>query len=238
MEGERVPEVTIRTRVEGRWHDVETRALFAGRTVVVFGLPGAFTPRCSGGHLPRDQELAPAFFERGVDEIVCVSVNDAYVMDAWKAHQGADDITFLPDGNGEFTRGMGMLVDKRSLGFGERSWRYSMLVRDGVVEKMFVEPERDGDPFEVSNAETMLDHLAPGMGAPPDVLLFTRPGCPFCFRAKARLEEAGLAYEEVAASPRRLRAISGRTSAPQVFIDGRHIGGSDDLDAWMNERTE
>ena len=206
-EGARAPEVVIRTRTESRWGEVDTQALFSGRTVVVFSLPGAFTPTCSSSHVPRYQELASAFAAHGVDEIVCVSVNDAFVMEAWRADQGADDITFLPDGNGVFTRAMGMLVDKRDLGFGDRSWRYSMLVRDGVVERMFIEPEVPGDPFQVSDADTMLGYVAPDAVPPPDVLLFTKPGCIHCARAKAALAEVGLGYDEVPATPRRLRAI-------------------------------
>ncbi len=235
-EGKRVPDVTIRTREGGQWKDIETKSLFEGRTVIVFSLPGAFTPTCSSSHVPRYQELASTFFAHGVDEIVCVSVNDAFVMDAWKVDQHASDITFLPDGNGDFTRGMGMLVDKRGLGFGERSWRYSMLVRDSVVEKMFIEPQVDGDPFEVSDADTMLGYLAPEARTPPDILMFSRPGCVFCVRSKAALEDAGLPWEEVAASPRRLRAIARAETTPQVFVDGEHIGGYEQLKAWLDRR--
>ena len=126
------------------------------RTWCVFSLPGAYTPTCSSTHLPRYNELAPVFKQHGVDEIVCLSVNDAFVMNEWKAGQERDNITFLPDGNGDFSEGMGMLVDKRDLGFGKRSWRYSMLVRDGMIENVFIEPDKEGDPFEVSDADTML----------------------------------------------------------------------------------
>jgi len=127
--------------------------------VVVFSLPGAFTPTCSSSHVPRYEELHDELRARGVDDVLCVSVNDAFVMDAWREEQGARRVTFVPDGNGAFTAGMGMLVDKAALGFGQRSWRYSMLVRDGVIEKMFVEPEQPGDPFQVSDADTMLRYL-------------------------------------------------------------------------------
>ena len=111
---------------------ITTDDLFARKTLVVFSLPGAFTPTCSSTHLPRYNELAPAFFANGVDEILCVSVNDSFVMNEWAKRQEAHNIVMLPDGNGEFTEGMGMLVDKSDLGFGKRSWRYSMLVKDGV----------------------------------------------------------------------------------------------------------
>ena len=149
MVGQRVPSATFKTRQNGEFFDVTSEQIFNGRTVVVFSLPGAFTPTCSSTHLPRFNELAPVFKQEGVDEIVCMSVNDAFVMDAWKEHQEADQVTLIPDGNGEFTQGMGMLVDKSDLGFGQRSWRYSMLVKDGVIDQMFIEPNVPGDPFEV-----------------------------------------------------------------------------------------
>lgn len=234
-EGERVPDATFRVREGTEWKNLTTKEIFRGRTVVVFSLPGAFTPTCSSAHVPRYDELAPIFAQHGVDEIICVSVNDAFVMDAWKEDQGATRVRFLPDGNGEFTEKMGMLVDKRSLGFGPRSWRYSMLVEDGVITKMFIEPEREGDPYEVSDADTMLRHVAGGEVKTTDVLMFAREGCSHCARAKRMLEEAGLEYEWVPSNPRRLRAVSGRATTPQVFIDGSHIGGADDLAAWLEK---
>ncbi|MEP7209052.1 MAG: peroxiredoxin, partial [Casimicrobiaceae bacterium] len=136
-EGQRVPKVTFKVRDKGDWKSVTTDDLFAGKTVVVFSLPGAFTPTCSSTHLPRYNELAPAFHANGVDSIVCIAVNDAFVMNEWAKDQEAENIVLVPDGNGEFTHGMGMLVDKSDIGFGKRSWRYSMLVKDGVVQKMF-----------------------------------------------------------------------------------------------------
>ena len=147
-EGQQVPQVIFRTRSGGDWKNVSSNDLFKGKTVVLFSLPGAFTPTCSSTHLPRYNELAPAFFANGVDSIVCVSVNDAFVMNEWAAGQECDNVQMLPDGNGEFSGAMGMLVDKSDLGFGKRSWRYSMLVRDGVIEKMFIEPQKAGDPFD------------------------------------------------------------------------------------------
>src|SRR5436189_1081743 len=117
-EGQTVPDVTFRIRRNGEWATVTTDDLFAGKNVIVFSLPGAFTPTCSSTHLPRYNELAPTFFANGVDAIICVSVNDAFVMNEWAADQEADNISLIPDGNGEFTEGMGMLVDKSELGFG------------------------------------------------------------------------------------------------------------------------
>lgn len=232
-EGKSIPEVTFRTREGGDWRNVSTADIFAGKTVVVFGLPGAFTPTCSSMHVPRYNELQPTFAKHGVDEIVCVSVNDAFVMNAWRDDQDAARIRFVPDGNGEFSEKIGMLVDKADLGFGKRSWRYSMLVRDGVIEKMFIEPDKPGDPFEVSDADTMLKHIAPGATLPSDVVLFTKAGCSHCARAKAALTEKGLAYADIPANPAILRAVAGATSTPQVFVDGKHIGGADELVAHL-----
>jgi glutaredoxin len=164
-----------------------------------------------------------------------VSVNDAFVMEEWAKNQGAEDLLFLPDGNGEFTAGMGMLVDKSDLGFGKRSWRYSMLVEDGVIRKMFIEPEVAGDPFQVSDADTMLRHLDPKAEPPHDVLMFSRLGCGHCARAREMLETRGWPYEEVAASPRRLRAVSGKSTTPQIFIDGAYIGGADELEVYLGK---
>lgn len=233
IEGQKVPDVTFRTRAEGQWKDVKSAEIFGGKKVVVFALPGAFTPTCSSAHVPRYNELLPAFKARGIDDVVCLSVNDPFVMEEWAKNQHAAAIRFLPDGNGEFSDKMGMLVDKSNLGFGKRSWRYSMLVNDGVIEKMFIEPEKDGDPFEVSDADTMLKHIDPKAEAPHDVVLFTKPGCSFCTKAKQLLSEKGMPFEEIASSPRNLRAVSGKSSTPQVFIDGKYIGGADDLEKFF-----
>ncbi|MEQ8235002.1 MAG: glutathione peroxidase [Gammaproteobacteria bacterium] len=236
-EGQRVPQVEFRTRQGHDWVNLSTSELFDGKTVVVFSLPGAFTPTCSSSHVPRYNQLAREFARAGVDEIVCVSVNDAFVMNEWQEDQQAWNIRFLPDGNGEFTEGMGMLVGKEDLGFGRRSWRYSMLVRDGVIEKMFIEPEMPGDPYDVSDADTMLAHLAPNAPKPLDATVFTRKGCGHCARAKEALEHADIAFEELVLNrdftDRTLRAVTGRTTFPQVYINGEHIGGADDLENWL-----
>lgn len=236
-EGSRVPEVTFKTRRDGQWVDLSTHQLFDGKNVVVFSLPGAYTPTCSSSHLPRYNELAPTFRAHGIDDVICIAVNDGFVMSEWAASQQAENITMVPDGNGEFTQAMGMLVDKRSLGFGMRSWRYSMLVRDGVIEKMFIEPDKEGDPFEVSDADTLLRYLAPEAKPPEPVTLFTKPGCPHCARAKAMLKQAGLTYEEVGlghgVSSSTLQAVAGASTTPQVFIGGQRIGGADELRDWL-----
>ncbi len=240
-EGKAVPDVTFRIRKDQEWQDVTTHDLFAGKTVVVFSLPGAFTPTCSSTHLPRYNELAPAFLANGVDSLLCVSVNDTFVMNEWSKDQEAHNIHMIPDGNGEFTAGMGMLVDKRELGFGQRSWRYSMLVRDGIVVKQFIEPQVPGDPFEVSDADTMLSYLNPSARKPDQVAILTREGCPHCARAKALLQDAGYRYAEIALPPTQrsqvVGAITGRATVPQVFINGEHVGGSEALEAWLALRN-
>ncbi len=237
VEGQRVPNVTFKTRQDHQWVDLSSNQVFAGKSVIVFSLPGAFTPTCSSSHVPRYNQLEPLFRAKGIDEIICISVNDAFVMDEWKRSQKADRITFLPDGNGDFTQGMGLLVGKEDLGFGKRSWRYSMLVRDGVIEKMFVEPEEPGDPFQVSDADTMLAYVDPNAQRPYDVSVFARPGCVYCARAKDLLNDAGIEYEELVLNrdytDRTLRAVADATSYPQVFVNGQHIGGADELDAWL-----
>ena len=232
-EGQKVPNVTFPMRVNDDWSKRDTQDIFSGKTVVVFSLPGAFTPTCSSSHLPRYNELASKFSENGVDEIICVSVNDTFVMNAWAADQSAENVSFIPDGNGDFTDGMGLLVDKAEIGFGKRSWRYSMLVKDGVIEKMFIEPDLPGDPFVVSDADTMLAYINPEAIQTTKVTLFTKPGCPHCARAKALLAQQGLQYEELTVGEEitisAMRAITSADTVPQVFIDGKHIGGADDL---------
>ncbi len=167
-----VPSVTFKTRVRNdalggpnpfEWKDLGSDEIFKGKNVVMFSLPGAFTPTCSTSHLPRYEELYADFKAQGVDAVVCISVNDAFVMYQWAKSQNAKNVFLLPDGNGDFTRKMGMLVDKRNLGFGMRSWRYSMYVENGEIKKIFSEPgfqdESPTDPFEVSDADTMLKYL-------------------------------------------------------------------------------
>ena len=241
IEGSKVPAVTFYGRNGDDWQHVTSDELFSGKRVIVFSLPGAFTPTCSSRHLPRYNELAESFKQKGIDGIVCMSVNDGFVMEAWQQDQDAEHIRVIPDGNGEFTEGMGMLVDKSDIGFGKRSWRYSMLVNDGVVEKMFIEPDEPGDPFHVSDADTMMQYLSPNDASNQKVSIITRAGCPFCQKAKTMLSDNGFAYEEIelgqgGVSENTLIAMTGRKSAPQVFIDGNHIGGSDDLATWMASR--
>ena len=238
-EGQKVPSVTFPVRKNDEWVNVTTDEIFAGKTVVVFSLPGAFTPTCSSTHLPGYNNLAPVFKASGVNEIVCISVNDTFVMNEWAKDQESDNVTLIPDGNGEFTEGMGLLVDKSNLGFGKRSWRYSMLVKDGTIEKMFIEPEVEGDPFEVSDAETMLKYINPDAKGLPLVTVFSKVGCPYCAKAKALLDSKGIKYEEIPLSKtvttKTLKAVSGATTTPQIFIDAKLIGGSEALEEYFNK---
>jgi len=241
-EGQRVPDVVFKVRQNDAWVDITTADIFAGKTVVVFALPGAFTPTCSSTHLPRYNELAPVFKKEGVDTIVCLSVNDTFVMNAWSGDQNAENITFIPDGNGDFSEGMGMLVDKNDLGFGKRSWRYSMLVKDGVIEKMFIEPQKPGDPFEVSDADTMLGYINSSAVLPKRVTLFTKPGCPHCARAKKLLTDNHFKYEEIVLGGKgltysTLTAVTGQGTTPQIYIDGVHVGTADALEQWVKENA-
>ncbi|WP_096087165.1 glutathione peroxidase [Agaribacterium haliotis] len=241
-EGQRVPVCAFPVRVNNEWQQWTSDGLFAGKKVIVFALPGAFTPTCSSTHLPRYNELAPVFKQHGIDEIICLSVNDTFVMNSWAGDQQADNIRFLPDGNGDFSEGMGLLVDKSDIGFGKRSWRYSMLVNDGVIEKMFIEPEEPGDPFKVSDADTMLNYLAPEAKLPARISLFTKPGCPHCSRAKDALAARGLKYEVIelghdGLSYSSLAAVTGQGTTPQVYVDGQRIGGADELEAWLAENN-
>ena len=238
-EGHTVPNVIFPTRQGDKWVEVSTDDIFKGKTVVLFALPGAFTPTCSSTHLPRYNELAAAFSSEGVDTIACLSVNDTFVMNAWAGDQNAENITFIPDGNGDFTEGMGMLVDKLDLGFGKRSWRYSMLVKDGVIEKMFIEPEEPGDPFKVSDADTMLEYINADAKKPTRVTLFSKPGCPHCARAKKVLEDSGYNYEEILLGSKgvtfsSLAAVTGKGTTPQVFMDGKLIGSADELEEYLS----
>jgi peroxiredoxin len=167
-----VPDVIFKTRVRDesvggdnpfRWQDVSTDDIFKGKKVVVLALPGAFTPTCSSQHLPGYDAKYQQIIDSGIDEVYCLSVNDAFVMYQWARHLGIKHVKMLPDGNGDFTRAMGMLIRKENLGFGYRSWRYSMLVDDKKIVKLFCEPGRTDncpdDPFVASDVDTMLNYL-------------------------------------------------------------------------------
>ena len=164
VEGQtQIPEVVMPIRVDGDFVMLNTKEQFAGKRVVIFALPGAFTPTCSSFQLPGFETQFSQFQEKGIDEIYCLSVNDSFVMNAWFEGQGVQNVRPLPDGNGEFTQLIGASVKKANLGFGIRSWRYAMVVNDGVIERMFAEAgygdNIDTDPYEVSSPENVLANL-------------------------------------------------------------------------------
>lgn len=167
-----VPSVVFKTRVrdesiEGpnpyRWEDVTSFDYFGGKRVIIFSLPGAFTPTCSTYQLPGFENNYAEFRALGIDEIYCISVNDAFVMNAWAKSQGIENVKVIPDGSGQFTFGMDMLVTKDNLGFGLRSWRYAAIVDNGRVEKLFVEEGKEDecptDPYGESSPENILAYL-------------------------------------------------------------------------------
>ena len=169
MLGKLVPQVTFRTRVRDesiggdnpfKWVDVDTNDLFSNKKVILFSLPGAFTPTCSTFQLPDFEKLFGEFCKKGIDKIYCISVNDAFVMNAWGRSQNINNIHLIPDGSGEFTRKMGMLVNKDNLGFGFRSWRYAAIINNHKVEKWFEEPgfadNHLDDPYEISSPQNVL----------------------------------------------------------------------------------
>jgi glutaredoxin-like protein len=236
--GSKIPSINFKIQKNHQWINLSTEEIFNNKTVVVFALPGAYTPTCSSSHLPRYNELAPVLKANGVDEVVCVSVNDTFVMNAWSKDQEAENVLMIPDGSGEFTDAMGMLVNKNDIGFGSRSWRYSMLVKDGTIEKMFIEPEVEGDPFEVSDADTMLKYINKDAKIPDTATMFSRKGCPHCERAMALLSQHNIYVEQIEldspVTSRSLRAVSGNSSTPQIFIGGKHIGGADELEKYLS----
>ena len=171
-----VPEVVFKTRVRDesiggdnpyKWEDVSTKDLFNGKRILVFSLPGAFTPTCSTYQLPDYEKMYDEFKELGIDEIYCVSVNDSFVMNAWAKQQGIEKVKMIPDGSGEFPRNMGMLVKKDNLGFGYRSWRYAAVFNDRKVEMCFPEPGREDnhpeDPYVFSSPQNMLKEIKNGI---------------------------------------------------------------------------
>ncbi len=172
LEGTKVPEVVFKTRVRDesvggdnpfRWQDLSSSELFGGKKVVLFALPGAFTPTCSSTHAPGYEAKYEEFKALGVDSVICLSVNDAFTMYQWGKNLNVSKVFMLPDGNAEFTKAIGALVKKENLGFGDRSWRYSLYVEDGTIKKAFIEEGFSDncptDPFEVSDADTMLAYL-------------------------------------------------------------------------------
>ena len=163
-EGYTIPEVQFQFRESGEFVTRTSTELFNDKRVVIFSLPGAFTPTCSAYQLPGFEEKYDDFITLGIDAIYCISVNDGFVMNAWAQDQNIEKVTLIPDGNAYFTRSMGYLVNKSNLGFGDRSWRYAAVVDNGIIEKLFVEEgmrdNADTDPYEVSTPENVLSYVA------------------------------------------------------------------------------
>ena len=161
--GDRIPQVILPIRVDGDFKHLETNEQFAGKRVIIFALPGAFTPTCSSFQLPGFETQFSQFQEKGIDEIYCLSVNDSFVMNAWFDGQGIQNVRPLPDGNGEFTEGMGASVQKANVGFGIRSCRYAIVVNYNVIENVFAEEgfgdNVDSDPYEISSPENVLANI-------------------------------------------------------------------------------
>ena len=162
-EGYTIPTVDFVFREGGEFVTRKSDELFKGKRVVIFSLPGAFTPTCSAYQLPGFEEKYDDFKNLGIDEIYCISVNDGFVMNAWAQDQNIQNVKLIPDGNAYFTRSMGMLVNKSNLGFGERSWRYAAVVKDGIIEKLFVEAGQrdnaDTDPYEATTPDNVLSYV-------------------------------------------------------------------------------
>jgi peroxiredoxin/glutaredoxin len=240
--GSQVPDVELAELVDGNVKRFPSGDLFRGRRIVLFALPGAFTPTCSTAHVPgyvaRLQDLRAA----GIDDVVCLSVNDPFVMDAWKRSEKADGLRFIADPYAEFTRAMGMSIDHRDASLGTRSWRYSMLVDDGKIEMMFIEPDVPGDPFEVSDADTMFTYLKPGAQTLGSAFMLARHGCPHCARAQELLTRDGIAFEAIylgdELTMQGVKAASGVATVPQVFIEGRLIGGADQLSEYLSQHDK
>jgi len=159
-----IPNADFVQRVAGEFVKIMSDDLFKGKNVVLFSLPGAFTPTCSEKQLPAYEEMYDRFKAAGVDEVYCVSVNDGFVMNAWAKDQGIEKVKLLADGNGDFTDSMGMLCTKRAKGFANRSWRYSLYAKNGIVQEAFIEPgfnhkDEDDDPYTCTDPETMIQFI-------------------------------------------------------------------------------
>ncbi len=234
LAGSRVPDAELAELHDGKVRQMPSSELFAGRRVVVFALPGAFTPTCSTAHVPGYVAHLKDFKQAGIDDVVCLSVNDPFVMEAWQRSEKAAGVRFVADPYGKFTEAMGMSIDHRDASLGIRSWRYSMLVDDGKIETMFIEPDVPGDPFEVSDADTMFKYLRPNQKSQSPAFMLARHGCPHCARAQKLLQEKGIAFEALylgdELTMQGVKAASGVATVPQIFMEGKLIGGADQLE--------
>ena len=238
--GTQVPSTELAELRDGSVRRFSSHELFDQRRVILFALPGAFTPTCSTAHVPGYIARLQDFRDTGIDEIVCLAVNDPYVMDAWRRAEKAGGIRFVADPFAEFTRAIGMTMNHPENFLGERSRRYSMLINDGHIETMFIEADGPGDPFKVSDAETMWQYWRPNEKGHKTAFMLARRGCPFCAKARALLDEHGIVHDAVylgeELSMLGVRAASGETTLPQVFIEGKLIGGADQLEAYLSDQ--
>jgi glutathione-dependent peroxiredoxin len=239
--GSKVPSAELAELRNGDVQRISSADLFEGRRVIAFALPGAFTPTCSTAHVPGYVARAKDFRAAGIDDIVCLSVNDPYVMDAWQRSEKAESLRFVADPYGEFTQAMGMSIDHRDASLGIRSWRYSMLVDNGKIETMFIEADVPGDPFEVSDADTMWKYLRPDQKGAGAAFMLARHGCRHCARAQELLNGSGIAFEAIylgdELTMQGVKAASGAATVPQIFIEGKLIGGADQLAAYLSRET-
>jgi peroxiredoxin/glutaredoxin len=239
-EGALVPDVELAELSDGKATRLSSRELFQGRRVILFALPGAFTPTCSTAHVPGYVARLKDFRAAGIDDVVCLSVNDPFVMEAWQRSEKADGIRFVADPYADFTQAMGMSVDHRDASLGTRSWRYSMLVENGTIAKMFIEPDVPGDPFQVSDAETLFRFLCPNQVTLGPAFMLARHGCPHCARAKRLLDERGITVEAIylgdELTMQGVKAASGASTVPQVFLGGALVGGADQLAAYLSQQ--
>ena len=234
-----IPNVQLAELRDGNVQHLSTADLFRGRRVIVFALPGAFTPTCSTAHVPGYSARLKDFQQAGIADVICLSVNDPFVMDAWQRAEKAEGLRFVADPYGEFTQAMGMSVDHRDASLGVRSWRYSMLVDDGKIETMFIEPDVPGDPFEVSDADTLFKYLRPNQKTLGKAFMLARQGCPHCARAKELLTARGIEFEAIYVGDeltmQGVKAASGAATVPQIFLEGQLIGGADQLTAFLSQ---
>lgn len=238
--GQRIPTFEFFMFIGDQWVSRTTEQLFGNSRVVVFAIPGAFSPVCSTQHLPRYNELYETFRSYGVEEVYCLAVNDSFVLNAWKKAERADNIVMLPDPDGEFTRRLGFLVNRNEVCLGNRSWRYSMVINNGIIEKMFIEKGDQGtDPYGESSAENMLKYLNPDAELPPSITIFSKVSCQVCAQIKSMLEQHHLQYEELHLNEeytvKTAKALTGPADdLPVVFINGTKISKVEELEAYLS----
>lgn len=235
--GHKIPFVSFRMWENNHWVTKTTAELFKNKRIILFALPGAFTPVCSSLHLPGYNELYATFRALGIDDMFCLSVNDSFVLNEWKKAEKADHITMLPDVEGEFSKKLGMMSNASDMCLGNRSWRYSMVVYDGIIEKMFIEPDGSMETYGESSAEKMLNYLDPDAELPKSVALFSKSNCPVCTEIKTVLKSLDVVFEEHLLnqdfSLKTVKALVGAADLPVVFIDGKRFQDIDDMTLFL-----